>query len=199
MPLRNLAHRTLAPLAVAATLLSATGALAQDGAVPAASPVKGEMLTWIKAAEVKLIELAEAMPEGKYGWSPDKGVRTVGEVFMHVAAANYGVPSFIGVPPPAGFKFGEYEHSLTKKADIVKSLRDSFAHMERSLEAMSDADMEKPAEFFGMKTTARGAYFLLLSHAHEHLGQSIAYARSNKVTPPWTAREQAAAAKPEKK
>jgi hypothetical protein len=42
MPLRNLAHRTFAPLALAATLPSATGALAQDGAVPAASPVKGE-------------------------------------------------------------------------------------------------------------------------------------------------------------
>ena len=118
---------------------------------------------------------------------------------MHVAAANYGVPGFIGVPPPAGFKFDGYEHSLTKKADIVKNLRDSFAHMERAFETMSDADMEKPAEFFGMKSTARGAYFLLLSHAHEHLGQSIAYARANKVTPPWTAKEQAAAAKAEKK
>jgi hypothetical protein len=24
-------------------------------------------------------------------------------------------------------------------------------------------------------------------HAHEHLGQSIAYARMNRVVPPWTA------------
>ena len=96
-----------------------------------------------------------------------------------------------GIPPPAGFKFETFEGSLTKKSDIVKSLKDSFAHMEGAFKAMSDADMEKPAEFFGMKTTARGAYFLLLSHAHEHLGQSIAYARSNKITPPWTAKEQA--------
>lgn len=196
---RSLIRVALAPIALAATLLSSGGAFAQDGATSAGAGVKGEMLTWIQDAEDKLVQLAEAMPESKYGWSPDKGVRTVGEVFMHVAAANYGVPSFIGVPPPAGFKFDTYEHSLTKKADITKALKDSFAHMEGAWKAMSDADMEKPAEFFGMKTTARGAYFLLLSHAHEHLGQSIAYARSNKVTPPWTAKQQAAKAKPEKK
>ena len=191
----------LAPLALAAALLSSNGAYAHgDVAPPAgAAGVKGEILMWIQDAEDKLMQLAEAMPESKYGWSPDKGVRTVGEVFMHVAAANYGLPSFLGVKPPAGFDFATFEGSKTKKADIMKSLKDSFAHMEGAWKAMSDADMDKPAEFFGMKTTARGAYLLLLSHAHEHLGQSIAYARSNKVTPPWTAKEQAEAAKHEKK
>src|SRR6185436_16728976 len=96
------------------------------------------------------------------------------------------------IPAPKGFDFGTYEKSLTKKSDIVKSLKDSFAHMEGALKAMSDADMDKPVEFFGLKTTHRGAYLLLLSHAHEHLGQSIAYARSNHVTPPWTAKQQEA-------
>ena len=81
----------------------------------------------------------------------------------------------------------------------MKSLKDSFAHMEGALKSMSDADMDTPAEFFGMKTTKRGAYLLLLSHAHEHLGQSIAYARSNQVTPPWSAEKQAEEAKAPKK
>jgi uncharacterized damage-inducible protein DinB len=194
-------HRVaLAPIVVAAALMSSGGAFAHDDAMPSgAAGVKSEILMWIQDAEDKLAQLAEAIPESKYGWSPDKGVRSVGEVFMHVSAANYGVPSFIGVPAPEGFKFETFEHSLTKKSDIVKSLKDSFAHMEGAFKAMSDADMDKPAEFFGMKTTARGAYLLLLSHAHEHLGQAIAYARSNKVTPPWTAKQQAAEANDQKK
>jgi uncharacterized damage-inducible protein DinB len=200
MSQRLFSRVALGPVALAATLMTSAGAFAHPDAAPAgAAGVKGEMLTWIQDAEDKLVQLAEAMPESKYGWSPDKGVRTVGEVFMHVAAANYGVPSFIGVAPPAGFKFDTYEHSLTKKADIVKALKDSFAHMEGAFKATSDADMVEPAAFFGMKTTVRGAYFLLLSHAHEHLGQAIAYARSNKVTPPWTAKQPAAEAKPETK
>jgi uncharacterized damage-inducible protein DinB len=153
---------------------------------------------WIEDAQSKLVQLAEAMPEKKYGWTPEKGVRTVGQVFMHVSAANYGIPKFIGFPAPAGFDFGTYEHTLTAKSDIVKSLKDSFAHMEEALKSMSDADMDAPAELFGIKTTKRGAFLLLLSHAHEHLGQSIAYARSNRVTPPWSAAQQAADSKPPK-
>ena len=168
-------------------------ALAQEGAAPAApAGVKGEMLMWIKDAEGKLIQLAEATPEAKYAWRPGKDVRSTGEVFMHVAAANLGIPSFWGVQPPAGFNFETYDKSLTKKADIEKALKDSFAAMEQGFMATADADLDKPAEFFGMKTTVRGGYMLLLSHVHEHLGQSIAYARMNGIVPPWTAKQQAA-------
>jgi uncharacterized damage-inducible protein DinB len=200
MSIRNFLRAAMAPIALAAALISCGAAFAQHDAMPAgAAGVKGEMLMWIQDAEQKLEQLAEAMPESKYGWSPDKGVRTVGEIFMHVAATNYGLPSFLGIKAPEGFSFETFEHSLTKKSDIMKSLKDSFAHMKAGLKGMSDADMEKPVEFFGMKTTARGAYLLLLSHAHEHLGQAIAYARFNKMTPPWTAKEQAAEAKSQKK
>jgi len=189
----------LAPVVLTATLVSSGAVLAHDEDAPAgASGVKAEMLVWIDDARDKLVQLAEAMPESKYGWTPEKGVRTVGEVFLHVSAANYGVPALIGIAPPEGFKFQTYEQSMTKKSDIIKSLKDSFAHMEAALSSMSEEDMNAPAEFFGMKTTKRGAYMLLLSHAHEHLGQSIAYARSNKVTPPWTAKQQAAEAKEQK-
>jgi uncharacterized damage-inducible protein DinB len=199
-----MSHRTslryaVAPFVLAAALISSGAALAHDEAAPAgASGVKGEMLMWIGDARDKLIQLAEAMPESKYSWTPEKGVRTVGQVFLHVSAANYGVPSFIGIKPPAGFDFGTYEQSMTKKADIIKSLKDSFTHMEGALKSMSEDEMNQPAEFFGMKTTKRGAFFLLLSHAHEHLGQSIAYARSNNVTPPWSAQQQAEEAKSKK-
>jgi uncharacterized damage-inducible protein DinB len=196
---RSLYRIALAPIVAAATLLSGGTAFADDALPAGASGVKGEILMWIEDAHDKLTQLAEAFPEKKYGWSPEKGVRTVGETFMHVSAANYGLPTFIGVPAPEGFDFGTYEYTLTKKADIVKSLKDSFAHMEGALKAMSDEDMNAPAEFFGMKTTKRGAFLLLLTHAHEHLGQEIAYARSNRVTPPWTAKQQAADEKAPKK
>jgi len=188
----------LFPIAVMLTMLGAlcaAPALAQDAAAPAAPAVggvKGDMLTSIKEAEGELIELAEAMPEAKYAWRPNKEVRSVGEVFMHVAAGNFGIPNFWGVKPPEGFNFATHEGSLTKKADIQKSLKDSFAHMEKALMDTPDADLDKPAEYFGIKGTVRSGYLLLLAHAHEHLGQSIAYARMIGVVPPWTARTQAA-------
>jgi uncharacterized damage-inducible protein DinB len=183
----RIAFATLLLVLTAAPAL-APGARAQEGA----SGVRAEMLVWFKDAEDKLIQLADATPEAKYAWRPAKGVRSTGEVFMHVAAANLGIPNFWSVAPPEGFKFDTYEKSLTKKADIQKALKDSFAHMEKGFESMSDADLDKPAEFFGIKSTVRSGYLLLLSHVHEHLGQSIAYARMNGIVPPWTAKQQAA-------
>ena len=164
----------------------AAPAAAHDAPATTPAGYKNELLFWIKDAEGKLIQLADATPEAKYSWRPSKGVRTTGEVFMHVAAANFGLPSFAGVKPPEGFDFQNYEKSLTKKADIHKALKDSFAHMQAALSAASDADLEREIDLFGTKSTVRGAYLLLLSHCHEHLGQSIAYARSNGVVPPWT-------------
>ena len=183
-----LATMMLAALALAGIVRPAT-APAEEAAM--SGGMKGDLIHWIQDAEGKLEQLAEAMPEGKYAWRPGKDVRSVGEVYMHVATANLGVPSFWGVTPPAGFDFNTYEKSLTKKADIQKALKDSFAHMEAAISSLSDADMEKPLELMGMKTTVRGGCFLLLTHVHEHLGQSIAYARMNGVVPPWSAAQQA--------
>ena len=199
MPHRSSHRLAVAPIALAAALLSGRAAFAHGETPAEASGVKAEILLWIDDAQDKLIQLAEAIPERKYGWSPDKNVRNVGGIFMHVSAANYGIPSFIGVPAPKGFDFGTFEHTLTAKADIVKSLKDSFTHVTGALEAMSDEDLNKPAEFFGMKTTRRGAFMMLLAHAHEHLGQGIAYARSIRVTPPWSVKPAAANAHAPKK
>ena len=172
-------RRLLAAVLVA---LAASAAFAHEET----SSIKSEILVWISDAEGKLNQLAEATPADKYGWRPADGVRTTGEVFMHVAAANYGIPTFWGVAPPAGFKFETYEGSLKAKADIQKALKESFAHVKKALAAADDATLAKQIEFFGMKTTVRGAYLLVLSHAHEHLGQSITHARSNGIVPPWS-------------
>ena len=162
--------------------------------------IKNQMTFWINDAEEKLLELAEAMPEEKYSWRPAEGVRSTGEVFMHVCAVNWGLPSFWGVSAPEGFKFDGYEQTMTKKADIVGNLKASFAHMKASLAEADDATMMKELNLFGqLDTNVQGAYMMMLAHAHEHLGQSIAYARSNEVAPPWTARQQAAAAEARKK
>ena len=177
-------------LAVAALTFGLAAALAphparaEEAALPAG--LKGEVLQWFKDAESKLVDLAEATPESTYAWRPGHDVRSTGEVFMHVAAANYGIPGLMGVKPPEGFDFATFEKSKTKKADIVPTLKASFAHLEKTWSGMSDAEMEKPTELFGMKTTVRGGYLLLLSHCHEHLGQSIAYARMNGIVPPWS-------------
>jgi len=151
-------------------------------------PTKGtraDMLFWIEDAEKKLIGLAEAMPQEKYSWRPMEGVRSVSEVFMHVATANMGIPTMIGIDPPMKMD-RDMATKITAKAEVVDMLRKSFAHVKEAIGKVSDEDLDKATKMFGQETTYRNVLFLLTTHAHEHLGQSIAYARSNGVTPPWS-------------
>lgn len=146
-------HRTFRALSLGALLALATvptftsRAQAHDPA-PQTTNMKADLLFWISDAETKLSQLAEAMPEDKYGWSFAKDVRTPGQVFIHVAATNFGIPSMWGVAPPAGFDFATYEGSLTKKAEIQKALTQSFAHAKTALAGATDADFEKSGPGF---------------------------------------------------
>ena len=60
---------------------------------------------------------------------------------------------------------------------------------------VAESDLDTQVDFFGQKMSKRQLMLIIASHSHEHLGQLIAYARVNGITPPWTAREQAAAKK----
>jgi hypothetical protein len=74
----------------------------------------------------------------------------------------------------------------TEKAKIAQLLKDSFAHFRQAILAISDADMDKAQKMFGRQTTVRGAFLMIAGHFGEHLRQSIAYARVDGITPPWT-------------
>jgi uncharacterized damage-inducible protein DinB len=159
----------------------------------AATGIRKEMIASLDDAETKLIELAEAMPADKYAWGPGKDVRTAGQVFAHVIGGNYMIPSFMGLSVPSDLP-KDLEKNVPEKAKLIEMLKASHVYARNAIAGLSDADLATPIKLFGgMDGTKATACMILVSHAHEHLGQSIAYARSNGVVPPWTARQQAAA------
>lgn len=165
----------------------ALAALVSLLAAPAAADdYRDEALARLSTLEEKIVGLAEAVPAENYTWRPMDGVRSVSEVYLHVAAANYGIPRTFGTPPPDGFSFGGYDKQTTKKAEILPKLKDSFAHIRSAVEKLTAGDEEKTVKLFGQDMTMRAAVWRTLEHLSEHLGQSIAYARANKVVPPWS-------------
>jgi uncharacterized damage-inducible protein DinB len=155
-----------------------------------ASGYRAEFLQEIAYYEQRYVRLAEAMPAEKYGWRPGEGVRSVGEVFIHIAQANYGVARSYGTDSPAGLDIKAMGSLATDKAKTVQTLKDSFAHFRQSILALGDGDADKPQKMFGRQTTLRGSFILVTGHFGEHLGQSIAYARTNGIVPPWTEEQQ---------
>jgi uncharacterized damage-inducible protein DinB len=175
-----------------------TATLTLLAAVPAAArqtpPLVSDLLRDVAEVQEKMVGLAEAMPAGSYDWRPSEGVRSVGEVFKHLASDNWLLPAAMGHPAPeaTGIKGDDYrtavayERRAMDKAEIVRAVSESFAHIQSALTATSAARLDERVDVFGGEMTVRALLLLTVTHLHEHLGQSIAYARSNGVTPPWS-------------
>ena len=162
--------------------------ISQQQTASTLSPFKKDLISDIEAAEKKIVSLAEAVPAEKYSWRPGEGVRSISEVYMHIAGANYLLPSFAGVTPPPGIS-RDMEKTITEKDKVIEALKQSFVHLHKAVENTPDSDFDKTVKMFGSDATIRRVYFVAASHCHEHLGQSIAYARTNGIVPPWSKSE----------
>src|SRR5262245_2680757 len=152
------------------------------------SGFRAEFLRQMDDVSGKLIELAQAVPAEKYSWRPAEGVRSISEVYVHIASGNYFLMKFMGINPPADFN-RDMEKTITEKAQVIEAMKKSFEHVRQAVSKTSDAELEKGVELFGQNTTYRDVFFTDAMHMHEHLGQSIAYARMNGIVPPWSAKQ----------
>ena len=154
----------------------------------------GDLLRDVTEVETKILGLARAIPAAGYDWRPGKGVRSTGEVFIHVAADNYFLPAAMGVDAPSetGISGKDYktvaafEKRTMTRDQIITELEKSFAFLKKAITDTPDAKLDAPLEAFGQKMNYRRLWISTTTHLHEHLGQLIAYARSNNVTPPWS-------------
>jgi uncharacterized damage-inducible protein DinB len=188
--------------AVIIVVACVSGAVA--GEEPAPGPFQKVVTGDLDFVAKRFSSLAEAIPAEKYGWRPTEEVRTVSEIFMHVAGANMLMPSMFGAAPPEGIQMpekpfelaAEWEAKVTAKEEVLKKLAESFAYASQAINAMPAADMDTEIELFGFKAQKRVYVMIVTTHAHEHLGQAIAYARSIGVVPPWSRKPAAPAEKP---
>jgi uncharacterized damage-inducible protein DinB len=158
---------------------------------PPSYDMKPQALLDLQDMHKKMVGLATAIPAEKYTWRPEPGVRSISELFLHVSGANFGYPPLVsGTAPAPGFKAEGFETSTTDKAKIMEQLNQSFAYAEAAIKSMSNADFARPEKKLGPDANDGDVIYLMIVHNHEHLGQTIAYARLNGITPPWTEESQ---------
>jgi uncharacterized damage-inducible protein DinB len=185
----------LGGLAMATTVLLAVGphsAHAQQ--VPnrdAAIEVRKQYLADMDTLQSKFVALANAFPADKYSWRPATGVRSVGEVFMHVASEYYVYAplAYGGQRSPVIARgqenFKKFESASTKD-DVLKHLAEGFAYARQQIVSLDAGQLTGSRKLFGGDHTIIETSFAMTDDLHEHLGQLIAYARVNGVTPPWS-------------
>ena len=140
---------------------------------------------WTHASR-QLIALAEAIPAEKYSWRPAAGVRTTGEVLMHIAGTNFFLLNRMGHKLPSDFEAVDVEKVATNKGEVIDWLKRSLDAVRDAHAKVTAADLKKKEKFFDHEATDDGLYLRLLVHANEHMGQLVAYARTNGVVPPWS-------------
>ena len=145
----------------------------------------------------RLSQLAGAMPESTFEWRPTDGVRSVSEVYLHAAFANYICVTMSGgsVPDEVGFvmdfsKADDWDTQTTDKAAVIEKMNQSFDILKKRIGELNQEDLDCEVEVFGMTMSVRNFIISMIAHSHEHLGQGIAYARMNDVTPPWSAKQE---------
>jgi uncharacterized damage-inducible protein DinB len=134
-----------------------------------------------------VMQLAQAFPAEKYAWTPQDGVRSVAQVFAHVISANYFFASKLGAKIPDGVNMETLEMDLKTKDAIAAELKRSYDLIITAIKNTPDASLPNKVDFpFPGNYTNMSAILISLAHSNEHLGQLIAYARMNKITPPWS-------------
>jgi hypothetical protein len=183
-------------MAVIVALAATSGvALAQDVPNRAdAVEIRKQYVNDLDTLYTKFTALANAIPAEKFSWRPAPGVRSVGEVFMHVASEFYvwapisfGAKASPVISGTSDAVMKQFEAKSTK-ADVLKALKDGFAYTQSSINGLDASALVGTRKLFDGQFTGTiiASSYGMDGDLHEHLGQLIAYARMNGITPPWS-------------
>lgn len=140
---------------------------------------------WVHVSR-QLIVLAEATPAEKFTWRPAEGVRSMSEVYMHIALTNFDLLSVTGPKMPADITSDDMEKTVTTKADVIAWLKRSIEAVKTARAAVKPADLRRKVKVDNHDATVDSVYLRIIIHANEHMGQLVAYARMNGIVPPWS-------------
>jgi uncharacterized damage-inducible protein DinB len=131
-------------------------------------------------AKDDILKSADKVPENLWSFQPTPEVRTMGQLFAHVADAQY---EFCG--PVAGGKGPEsIEKNVKDKAGIVAALKTAFAYCDGAYAKMTDASAAQLVDFFGRKMSMLGLMDFNTAHTMEHYGNLVTYMRLKGIVPP---------------
>ena len=176
--------------ALVVALLSAPRPRAQapatGGAPAAAATISGDLLKDWTNLRKTMMDIADAMPEDKFGYKSTEPQRTYGQQIMHVAGANVMIMKMLGgkATPPA--MAPDDAKAQKPKADILKALGDSFDYGIAVIREQTDETMLQTVQgppYMGPSTRARMVY-ATIGHCWDIYGQMAVYLRLNGVTPP---------------
>jgi len=145
----------------------------------------------LSATEQEVMAVVETMPANKFNFAPTEGAfahaRTFGVQARHIAFCLNEVAIALLGEQMLRHTDQEGPRNLTTKDDIVKYLKDAFAHAHRAIGTLTNENLvEQIPDPYSekLKTTRLDAAGIFLSHTYDHYGQMVVYLRMNNLAPP---------------
>ena len=173
--------RVVVPVGMLSVSVLASLANAQQGMpnpTMAPNPLTTTLSIFRSNMQDKIMKSADAMPEPKYSYRPTKDVRSFAEILTHLADISYTLCSNVkGEANPATAT------AKGSKTEIMAYLKGSFAYCDGVYSGFTDAHLNEPADFFGVKTNKMFILTQVGNHDALHYGNLVTYLRINGLEP----------------
>ena len=173
--------RVVVPVGMVSVSVLASLANAQQGMpnpIAAPNPLTATLSIFRTNMQDKIMKSAEAMPESKYSYQPTKDVRTFAEILNHVADISYLLCSNVKVEANPATPV-----AAASKTKIIANLKAAFDYCDGAYAGFTDAHLNEPADFWGVKTNKMFILTQVGNHDALHYGNLVTYLRLNGLEP----------------
>jgi uncharacterized damage-inducible protein DinB len=161
----------------AAVLLCTFGVSAQTASK---SPLVSSAQGLFFVAKGDVLKSMDKIPDNLWSFQPTPEVRTVGQLFAHIADGQYEFCSSAqGTPVDKGI-----EKTAKTKAEISAAVKEAFAYCDAAFAKMTDASAAETVSFFGHQLTRLSIMDFNTAHTMEHYGNLVTYMRLKGIVPP---------------
>ena len=128
-----------------------------------------------------VLRSAEKVPEDLYVFRPTPEVRSIGELYGHIADALFSMcGTAAGEKPPRS----GVEKAVTTKPAIMAALKEGLGYCNTVFDVMTDEKAVETVPFYFGPTPRLSVLYFAVTHTYEHYGNLVTYMRLKNIVPP---------------
>ena len=156
-------------------------ALPATALAQSANPLTANAKIQFGALSGFVVRSAEKVPEDLYSFRATPEVRSMAELFGHVADAMFSMCSTAAgaKPPRTGI-----EKAVTTKPALVAALKEGVSYCNSVYDSMTDQKGTETVPFYFGPTPRVSVLYFVVTHTYEHYGNLVTYMRLKNIVPP---------------
>jgi len=146
-----------------------------------ANPLTANAKVQFGALSGFVVRSAEKVPDDLYPFRATPEVRSMAELFGHVADAMFAMCSTAAgtKPPRTGI-----EKVVLAKPQLIAALKEGVSYCNSVYDSMTDQKGLETVPFYFGPTPRLAVLYFVVTHTYEHYGNLVTYMRLKNIVPP---------------